>query len=93
MASKQGIKLNDDVRQRLKALAEVKKRTPHWLMRVAIEDYLAREEQYEKEKAEDLQAYEEYLRTTRAIDHEDVMMWLKDLADGNNRPWPEYSGG
>lgn len=89
MSTTQGIKLDDDTQARLKSLAEKRKRTPHWLMRTAIEDYLAREEQYEKEKSEDMQAYEEYLRTGQAIDHEDVMMWLKDLADGNNRPWQE----
>lgn len=87
MATTQGIKLDDTIRQRLKDLAEVKKRTPHWLMRTAIEDYLNREEQYEKEKAEDMKAYEEYLATGYAIDNEDVMAWLKVLADGKNRPW------
>jgi predicted transcriptional regulator len=89
MSTSQGIKLDDDIRQRLKVLAEKKKHSPHWLMRTAIEDYLVREERYEKEKEEDMEAYEEYLRTGHAIDHETVMAWLKDLADGKNRPWQE----
>jgi predicted transcriptional regulator len=89
MATSQGIKLDDDIRTRLKALSEKKKRSPHWIMRTAIEDYLNREEHYEKEKAEDMKAYEDYLKTGQAIDHEKVMAWLKDLADGKNRPWQE----
>jgi predicted transcriptional regulator len=87
MATTQGIKLDDNTRQRLKVLAEKKNHSPHWLMRSAIEAYLDREERYEKEKEEDMEAYEEYLRTDQAIDHETVMVWLKDLADGKNRPW------
>ena len=89
MATSQGIKLDDDVRKRLKALAQVKKRTPHWLMRTAIEDYLAHEEQYEKEKAEDMERWEHYLITGEAIDNEKVTAWLKDLSKGKPRKWQE----
>jgi predicted DNA-binding protein len=55
----QGIKLDNATQARLKALAIKRDRSPHWLMRTAIERYLAQEEQYEKEKAEDMAAYEE----------------------------------
>ncbi|MGH7195340.1 MAG: CopG family ribbon-helix-helix protein [Candidatus Saccharimonadales bacterium] len=72
MSTTQGIKLDDDTRQRLRALAEKKKRSPHWLMRSAIEDYLQREEQFEKDKAEDMARWENYLITGKAIDHEKV---------------------
>ena len=89
MASTQGIKLDDDVRKRLKSLAEIKKRTPHWLMRTAIEDYLNREEQYEKEKAEDMARWENYLITGKAIESEKVLAWLKDLSEGKPRKWQE----
>lgn len=89
MATSQGIKLDDKTRQRLKDLAEKRKRSPHWLMRTAIEDYLGREEQYEAEKAEDMAEYEDYLLTGKAIDNETVSSWLNDLADGKNLPWPK----
>lgn len=89
MTTSQGIKLDDDTRKRLKSLADVKKRTPNWLMRTAIEDHLNREEHYEKEKAEEMLAYEEFLRTGNAIDNEEVMSWLKDLSDGKNRSWQD----
>jgi len=89
MASTQGIKLDDDVRKRLKALAETKKRTPHWIMRTAIEDYLNREEQYEKEKAEDMARWGNYLITGKAIENKKVLAWLKDLSEGKPRKWQE----
>jgi predicted transcriptional regulator len=89
MATTQGIKLDETTQKRLKDLAEKRSRSPHWLMKTAIEDYLTREERYEKEKTEDIEAYEEYVGTGRAIDHETVMTWLKDLADGKNKPWQE----
>jgi predicted transcriptional regulator len=90
MATTQGIKLDDDTRTRLRALAEMKKRSPHWLMRTAIEDYLQREEQYEKEKAEDMARWENYLLTGEAIDNKAAKKWLRDLSDGKNTPWRDY---
>ncbi len=59
----------------------------HWLISTAIEDYLQREEQYEKEKAEDMERWEHYLITGKAIDHEEVEVWLKDLIQGKPRKW------
>jgi predicted transcriptional regulator len=45
MAIIQGIKLDDETQRHLKALVVKRDRSPHWLMRTAIENYLAREEQ------------------------------------------------
>jgi predicted transcriptional regulator len=87
MATTQGIKLDEDIRIRLKALAAAKKRTPHWLMRTAIEDYLKKEEQYEKEKAEDAERWEHYIITGKFIENEKVLAWLKDLSEGRPRKW------
>ena len=87
MSTTQGIKLDENTQARLKTLAEKRKRTPHWLMRTAIEDYLEREELYEAEKAEDMAEYEEYVRTGQAIDNKTVLSWLNDLANGKNTPW------
>ena len=89
MSTTQGIKLDDDTQVRLKSLAEKRKRTPHWLMRSAIEDYLNREEQYEAEKAEDMAEYENYALTGNAINNKQVTKWLEDLAQGKQKPWPK----
>lgn len=87
MASTQGIKLDEQTQKRLKALALKRDRSSHWLMKTAIEDYLDREEQYEREKAEDMQRWEQYELTGQAVDHTEVSPWLEKLASGQNEPW------
>lgn len=89
MAETQGIKLDARTRQRLKALGEVRDRSPHWLMKAAIERYLDQEEEYEREKREDLERWEEYKLTGKHISHEHMMAWLSELAAGKDAPWPE----
>ncbi|MGH7234293.1 MAG: CopG family ribbon-helix-helix protein [Candidatus Saccharimonadales bacterium] len=87
MATTQGIKLDDNTRARLKALAEKKQHSPHWLMRNAIEKYIEHEEKYENEKAEDNARWEQYLITSRAVDNEEVEAWLKNLSHGKPHKW------
>ena len=87
MSTTQAIKLDDDTSERLKSLAQQRNRSAHWLMREALERYLTEEESYEREKAEDLDAYEEYLETGVAIENDEVMAWLSELAKGKNTPW------
>lgn len=89
MAVTQGVKLDESTSRRLKALAQQRKRSAHWLMRDAIDRYLSEEEQYEREKAEDMAEYEEYLLTGKAISNGPVAVWLNKLAYGNNAPWPK----
>jgi len=89
MSTSQGIKLDDKTRARLKALADKRQRTPHWLMRSAIEDYLDREEKYELQKSEDMAEYEDYLLTGKAIDNKVVLAWLNDLTNNKIKPCPK----
>ena len=89
MSSTQAIKLDDETNSRLKALAQQRNRSAHWLMREALQRYLAEEERYEREKAEDLAEYEDYLLTGEAIDNETVASWLSDLASGKKTAWPK----
>lgn len=85
-----GIKLDDETNARLIALGKLRDRSPHWLMKRAIEDYLQREERYEQEKAEDMARWEKYLRTGEAVDSEAVEQWLKDLSQGKKSSWRKY---
>jgi predicted transcriptional regulator len=81
MSTTQGIKLDEQTSKRLKALAEQRNRSAHWLMRTAIQDYLDREERYEQEKREDMERWERYLLTGRAISEEDAEARLKKLIE------------
>ncbi|HUY68175.1 MAG TPA: ribbon-helix-helix protein, CopG family [Alphaproteobacteria bacterium] len=82
MTTTQGVKLDEQTQKRLKALGKARDRSPHWLMRTAIEDYLDREEKYEREKREDMKRWENYQLTGKAIPHEAVVKWLDALAEG-----------
>ncbi len=88
MATTQGIKLDEQTRQRLKWLGEQRERSSHWLMRTAILEYLDREERYEQEKQEDMARWERYQLTGEAVPHQTVTKWLRDTARGNAATWP-----
>lgn len=89
MATTQGIKLDDNTRNRLKILAAQRQRSPHWLMRTAIEDYLQREEHYEQDKSEDEQRWANYQLTGKAVDQQEIEQWLDDLSKHRVRPCPQ----
>lgn len=85
----QAIKLEPEVRERLQQLGELKKRSPHFLMKEAITLYLEREERFEREKQEDSARYERYQLTGEAISDEAATAWLEDLAQGKAAPCPK----
>ena len=89
MTSTIGIKLDEHTKERLKQLGTTRSRTPHWLMRDAIQQYLNREEQYEREKREDMERWERFQLTGDAISHDEAAAWLRKLADGQDAPCPE----
>jgi predicted transcriptional regulator len=74
-----GVKLDKKTRDRLKRLGKARQRSPHWLMKVAIEGYLEREEAYERERQEDMQRWEEYRLTGEHIADDAMMEWLDEL--------------
>lgn len=76
-----GVKLDQETRARLKQLGEAKNRSTHWLMKEAIERYLAKEERYEQEKAEDRARWQRYLDTGTHITDEKMTAWLDELAE------------
>lgn len=73
------VKLDDTIRERLQKLGESKDRSPHWIMKNAILEYLVKEERYEKELREDQTRWENYALTGEAIPHSDMEKWLKEL--------------
>lgn len=89
MSTTQAIKLDDETNNRLKALASQRNRSAHWLLRDALQRYLIEEERYEREKAEDLAEYENYLLSGKAIDNDTVASWLSELSSGKKTAWPK----
>jgi predicted transcriptional regulator len=83
-----GIKLDEQIKERLKRLGAARSRSPHWLMCLAIRQYLDREESYECEKREDMDRWERFQLTGHAISQEDAAAWLAKLAEGEDAPCP-----
>jgi predicted transcriptional regulator len=83
------VKLDDETRKRLAELGAIRDRSPHWLMRQAIDQFLDREERYEREKREDMAEWQDYLLTRKGIDGEKMEVWLEQLAQGKQAPCPE----
>ena len=82
------LKLEPELRERLRRLAEARRRTPHWLMREAIAQYLAREEARERLSADALAAWAEYEATGRHATGEAVDAWLARLEAGEDAEPP-----
>lgn len=89
MASSTSIKLDDDMKGRVRHLAEVRRRTPHWIMREAIAQYVEREEEREALRQDTLKAWEEYQGTGLHATAEEVDQWLASWGTENELPAPE----
>lgn len=84
-----GVKLDATLHERLKALGEIKDRSPHWLMRTAIAEYVEREERYEREKREDGERWERYQASGHAVSSEAVDQWLASWGSDSELPCPK----
>jgi predicted transcriptional regulator len=84
-----GIKLDDETRDRLKALAEARRRSAHWLMKEAIAQYLQREEEIERRNREADAAWDEYRVTGKSVSHEDMSAWLDSWGTDKEGPCPD----
>lgn len=82
------IKLDEDIKARVKRLAEARHRTSHWLMREAITQYVEREERREAFRQETLRAWEEYRTTGLHATAEEVEAWLASWGTDHELPAP-----
>jgi predicted transcriptional regulator len=83
------IKIDDDTKARVKRLADARHRTPHWLMREAISQYVEREEKREAFRQDGIRAWEEYRRTGMHVTAAEADAWLAQLEQGNDIAPPE----
>lgn len=82
------IKINESIKQRVKALAESRHRTPHWLMQEAIREYVERDEKREALRQDARHAWEEYQATGLHLTFAEADAWLAQLADGKDSEPP-----
>lgn len=72
-----GVKLDDELQARLKALGERCERSPHWLMKKAISEYVDRMEGEENERRLLMDRWDNYQETGEAAPNDTVVKWLE----------------
>lgn len=70
------VKLDDELQRRVQHLADLRRRSPHWIMHEAIRDYVEREEKRESFKQEAIASWEAYQETGLHLTGEEVRDWL-----------------
>jgi len=86
------IKIDEDMKARVKRLADVRQRTSHWLMREAIAQYVDREEKREAFRQDTLKAWEAYRTTGLHVTADEADAWLAQLEEGNDIEPPACHG-
>lgn len=82
------IKIDEDIKARVKRLAEARHRTSHWLMREAITQYVEREEKREAFRQDTLKAWEDYRAIGLHVTADEVDEWLASWGTDNELPAP-----
>ena len=70
------VKIDDELKSRIRHLADVRHRSAHWIMREAIRDYVAREETREKFIQEAKDSWKNYQETGMHLSGKEVSQWL-----------------
>ncbi len=86
------IKIDPEIKERVKRLAESRHRTPHWLMREAITQYVEREEKRDAFRQDGLKAWNEYQANGLHITQDEADAWLAKLEAGQDVEPPECHG-
>lgn len=82
------VKLDDDLKSKVQHLASLRNRSPHWIMREAIRDYIEREEAKERFKEEALASWNSYKETGRHLTGQEVRDWLQTWGTDNESEIP-----
>ena len=71
------VKIDEELKNRIQRLADLRQRSAHWIMREAIAEYVAREEGRESFKQEAMASWSAYQETGRHLKVNEVNSWLK----------------
>ena len=83
-----GVRLDEQLEARLKALAEKKHRSKSYLAKEALMRYIEQEETKELEKQETLVRWEKYQETGEVVNNDDMMDWLDSWGTGQEKSCP-----
>uniref|UniRef100_UPI0035CA1B3A CopG family ribbon-helix-helix protein n=1 Tax=uncultured Sphingomonas sp. TaxID=158754 RepID=UPI0035CA1B3A len=83
------LKIDDEMKGRIQALAQQRDRSAHWIMREAIREYIDREEVRESFRQEALESWTAYQETGRHLTGEETTAWLESWGSEQERGAPE----
>jgi predicted transcriptional regulator len=83
------LKLDSEIKDRVRRLASARRRSPHWLMREAIAEYVEREEKREQFRQDALAAWKHYQTTGLHVSAEEADAWLAKLETGKDARPPK----
>ena len=83
------VKLDDDLKSRIQRLADLRRRSAHWIMREAIRDYVEREEARESFKQEALASWTAYQETGQHLTGKEVRDWLNTWSKDGETEIPQ----
>ncbi|WP_076998981.1 CopG family ribbon-helix-helix protein [Variovorax sp. KK3] len=84
------IELDPVLKGRLERLADARHRSPHWLMREAIAEYVEREEKRQEMRKQAVAAWEELQSTGLHATEQEVSAWLESWGTDDELPPPEW---
>ena len=83
------VKLDIETKERIQRLASARRRSAHWVMREAIEQYVEREEKREQLRQDALAAWDHYQTTGLHATAEEADAWLAKLEAGKDSAPPK----
>ena len=78
------VKLELDIRERMKNLGVSRQRSTHWMMHQAIAQYIDREEKQESYRQDGLRAWDDYQATGLLVSQDEADSWLAKLEAGQD---------
>jgi predicted transcriptional regulator len=88
ISSTTSLKLDLELKERVQRLALARRRSPHWIMREAVEQYVGREEKREQLRQDALAAWNYYQTTGLHVTAEEADAWLCKLEAGEDAEAP-----
>jgi len=83
------VKLNDELAERLKHLADQKRRTPHWLMVEAINRYIEQEEKRTALYKHAMESWSDYEETGEHVTWDEARSWLQSWGTEDEQEPPK----
>ena len=82
------VKLDEELKTRVQAIADSQRRTAHWIMVEAISEYVDREEKRHAFHESTLQAWNDYQSTQQHLTQDEVENWLDSWGSDDEQRAP-----